>query len=254
MCIRDREEPAPVVEEVVAEAPKPVETAERAEPSAPVETPIVEASAPTPEPEPPVDQVATIVEEEKSEPAPELEKRIRPAKNITVDAVEVENDTLFIAGKASPNETVRVYVDGKLIGDVKSGEGGTWLLEQTKPLGPGTYNIRVDLLNKGTADVAARAAVPFAVEDLSSAELAEAKVGNVIIRKNDNLWTIAQRLYGDGRRYTSIYQQNKNQIKNPQLIFPGQIFKVPGEGQVPGAASTVDQTVVVAPSVKPQAQ
>ena len=96
--------------------------------------------------------------------------------------------------------------------------------------------------------------MPFAVEDLSPAELAEAKVGNVIIRKNDNLWTIAQRLYGDGRRYTSIYQQNKNQIKNPQLIFPGQIFKVPGEGQVPGAASTVDQAVVVAPSANPQAQ
>ncbi|MEP1442453.1 MAG: LysM peptidoglycan-binding domain-containing protein [Hyphomicrobiales bacterium] len=264
--LKEQQVPAPVVEQAIVATPEPAEPTAPIEPTAPVEPPtpvetsVVEAPTPEPEPEPQVEQVAAVVEEQKPEAAPEpakiveTAKVVEPAKTITVDAVEVENDTLFVAGKASPNETVRVYVDGKLVGDAKSSEGGNWLLEQTKPLGPGRYNIRVDLLNQGTADVAARAAVPFAVEDLTPAELAGAKVGNVIIRKNDNLWTIAQRLYGDGRRYTSIYQQNKGQIKNPELIFPGQIFKVPGEGQVPGAASTVNQAVVVAPSVKPQAQ
>ena len=239
-----KEQSAPSVEEVVIEAPKlPEETS----PETPVATtPAVE--------EPVVEKVAAVAEEIKPEPEPESAQVDEPQKTISVEAVEVENDTLFVAGTASPNETVRVYVDGKLVGDIKTGEGGQWLLEETKPLGPGEYNIRVDLLKKGSGEVIARAAVPFAVEDLTSAELAEAKVGNVIIRKNDNLWTIAQRLYGDGRRYTSIYQQNKGQIKNPQLIFPGQIFIVPGEGQVPGAASTVDQAVVIAPSVKPETE
>lgn len=249
LLLEQQEEVAPVVEEVVVEAPQP-EALEAPEVSNP-ETPTVAASAAEPVvKEPPVERVATIIEETKPEPAKEVE----PPKTITIEAVEVENDTLFVAGEADPNETVRVYVDDELIGDIKTGEGGQWLLEGTKPLGPGKYNIRVDLLKKGTADVAARAAVPFAVEDLTPAELADAKVGNVIIRKNDNLWTIAQRLYGDGRRYTSIYQQNKDQIKNPRLIFPGQIFKVPSEGQVAGAASTVDQAVVVAPSAKPETQ
>ena len=235
-----KEQPVPSVEEVVVETPKPPEEASP-------ETPAATASAVE---EPVVEQVAAVAEASEQEPAPIVE----PQKTISVEAVEVENDTLFVAGTASPNETVRVYVDDKLVGDVKTGEGGQWLLEETKPLGPGEYNIRVDLLEKGSGDVIARAAVPFAVQDLTPAELAKAEVGNVIIRKNDNLWTIAQRLYGDGRRYTSIYQQNRDQIKNPQLIFPGQIFKVPSEGQVPGAASTVDQAVVVAPSAKPEDQ
>ena len=235
------EQPAPSVEDVVVEAPK---SAEELSPEAPAVT------APAVEEEPVVEQVAAVAEEKKPEPAPVVE----PQKTVSVEAVEVENDTLFVAGTASPNETVRVYVDDKLVGDVKTGEGGQWLLEETKPLGPGEYNIRVDLLEKGSGDVIARAAVPFAVQDLTPAELAKAEVGNVIIRKNDNLWTIAQRLYGDGRRYTSIYQQNRDQIKNPELIFPGQIFKVPTEGQVPGAASTVDQAVVVAPLAKPEDQ
>ena len=235
-----KEEPASNVEEAVVEAPKPPEDASP-------DTPAVTASAVA---EPVVEQVATVTEEIKPEPAPVVE----PQKTISVEAVEVENDTLFVAGTASPNETVRVYVDDKLVGDVKTGDGGQWLLEETKPLGPGEYNIRVDLLGKGSGDVVARAAVPFTVQDLTPAELAKAEVGNVIIRKNDNLWTIAQRLYGDGRRYTSIYQQNRDQIKNPELIFPGQIFQVPSDGQVPGAASTVSQAVVVAPSAKPADQ
>ena len=235
-----KEPSTPSVEEVVVEAPKlPEETS--------AETPAVASPAVE---EPPAEQVAAVAEENEPEPAQITE----PQKTITVEAVEVENDTLFVAGTASPNETVRVYVDDKLVGDIKTGEGGQWLLEETKSLGPGKYNIRVDLLKKGSGEVIARAAVPFAVEDLTPAELAKAEVGNVIIRKNDNLWTIAQRLYGDGRRYTSIYQQNRDQIKNPQLIFPGQIFKVPGEGQVPGAASTVDQAVVIAPSAKPETE
>lgn len=244
-----KEELATVAEEVVAEAAIPPKTLV---PEAPQPKPPI-AATPSVEPaveEPAVERVAAIVEEKKPEPA----KVVEPSKTITVDAVEVENDTLFVAGKASPNETVRVYVDDQLVGDIKTGEGGQWLLQQTKPLGPGKYNIRVDLLKKGSAEVVARAAVPFAVEDLTPAELAEAKVGNVIIRKNDNLWTIAQRLYGDGRRYTSIYQQNKGQIKNPQLIFPGQIFKVPSEGQVAGASNTVDQAVAIAPAAKPDSQ
>ena len=235
-----KEPSTPSVEEVVVEAPKlPEETS--------AETPAVASPAVE---EPPAEQVAAVAEENEPEPAQITE----PQKTITVEAVEVENDTLFVAGTASPNETVRVYVDDKLVGDIKTGEGGQWLLEEKKSLGPGKYNIRVDLLKKGSGEVIARAAVPFAVEDLTPAELAKAEVGNVIIRKNDNLWTIAQRLYGDGRRYTSIYQQNRDQIKNPQLIFPGQIFKVPGEGQVPGAASTVDQAVVIAPSAKPETE
>ena len=50
---------------------------------------------------------------------------------------------------------------------------------------------------------------------------------SVIIRKGDNLWRISRRILGRGIRYSTIYQANKDQIKNPSLIFPGQIFGVP---------------------------
>ena len=49
------------------------------------------------------------------------------------------------------------------------------------------------------------------------------------VKKGDNLWTIAKRLYGSGADYTKIYEANKDVIgKNPNLIYPGQTFTIPG--------------------------
>ncbi len=51
--------------------------------------------------------------------------------------------------------------------------------------------------------------------------------GNAIIRRGDNLWTIARRVYGSGLRYTAIYDANQSQIRDPALIYPGQVFDLP---------------------------
>lgn len=45
--------------------------------------------------------------------------------------------------------------------------------------------------------------------------------------KGDCLWNIAKKFYGNGAQYTRIYNANKDIIKNPSLIYPGQVFKIP---------------------------
>ena len=50
---------------------------------------------------------------------------------------------------------------------------------------------------------------------------------SVIIRKGDTLWQISRRLYGRGIRYTTIYLANQDQISDPNMITPGQVFGVP---------------------------
>jgi len=50
---------------------------------------------------------------------------------------------------------------------------------------------------------------------------------SVIIRRGDTLWHISRRVYGKGIRYTTIYLANQNQIKDPDMIWPGQIFALP---------------------------
>ncbi len=52
--------------------------------------------------------------------------------------------------------------------------------------------------------------------------------GRVVIQPGNNLWNIARVIYGKGVRYTAIYEANREQIRNPDLIYPGQVFTTPG--------------------------
>ena len=47
------------------------------------------------------------------------------------------------------------------------------------------------------------------------------------VQEEDCLWKIAQRLYSKGEDWEKIYQVNKDQIKNPDLIYPGQKLRIP---------------------------
>ena len=55
--------------------------------------------------------------------------------------------------------------------------------------------------------------------------------GRVVIQPGNNLWNISRVIYGKGTRFTVIYQANKELIRNPRLIYPGQIFATPGSVQ-----------------------
>lgn len=47
------------------------------------------------------------------------------------------------------------------------------------------------------------------------------------VKKGDTLWGIAKKYYGNGAKYTQIYNANKGKIKNPNLIYVGQVFTIP---------------------------
>ena len=45
--------------------------------------------------------------------------------------------------------------------------------------------------------------------------------------KGHSLSKIAKHLYGDAQQWRKIYEANRDQIKNPDLIYPGQTFTIP---------------------------
>lgn len=49
-----------------------------------------------------------------------------------------------------------------------------------------------------------------------------------IVQKGDTLWGIAKQYLGEGKKWKEIHQYNYDTIKNPDLIFPGQVVKIPG--------------------------
>ena len=47
------------------------------------------------------------------------------------------------------------------------------------------------------------------------------------VKRGDTLWAIARRYYGSGSKYPKIFNANRNKIRNPNLIYPGQVFVIP---------------------------
>jgi nucleoid-associated protein YgaU len=61
--------------------------------------------------------------------------------------------------------------------------------------------------------------------------------GRIVIQPGNNLWRISRVLYGTGAKFTMLYEANKDQIRNPNLIYPGQVFRTP---EVAPKAETID--------------
>ena len=193
----------------------------------------------------PADEAVTAdaKEETKAPVAPQEGSAV----TVAVEAVEIEGNTIFVAGNATPGHAVRVYADTELLGESLVSEGSRFLVEEKRELAVGNYLIRADLIDK-SGNVVARATVPFerepgeaiaavAPEDNQASTLAPTETaaplqradGSVIIRRGDSLWRISRRVYGHGIRYSTIYLANQDQISNPDRIWPGQVFALPGE-------------------------
>jgi nucleoid-associated protein YgaU len=53
------------------------------------------------------------------------------------------------------------------------------------------------------------------------------KIETASVVRGDSLWRISRKVFGRGIRYTWIYAANSSQIRNPNLIYPGQLFVLP---------------------------
>ena len=93
----------------------------------------------------------------------------------------------------------------------------------------GIYTLRVDELDK-QGQVVARVETPFKREEpevLAAATETEKLVQAITVQPGSTLWAIAQERYGSGTLYTRVFKANADTIKNPDLIYPGQVFRVP---------------------------
>jgi hypothetical protein len=174
---------------------------------------------------------------------------------------------IMFSGQGEPGHTARLYVDNDHAGDAPIGPDGRWSYSGTSSMKTGVHSLRVDgidtsgkvanrvevpFFSEEQSKVAA--AVPAteqpAGQTTSKTEPVAATVvqeqqsavtpasegavqgtvpreGRVVIQPGNNLWRISRVLYGSGEKYTMLYQANKDQIRNPDLIYPGQIFKTP---------------------------
>ena len=150
------------------------------------------------------------------------------SSGVGFDSVDYDDKGgIRFAGRASLGSGVRVYVDNQLVGDATTDAGGRWMLTPAEVVSAGVHTLRVDRLD-GSGRVVARVEVPFERTAVAAAELA---AGRVVVQPGQNLWRLARGAYGSGVRYTVIYLANREQIRDPARIYPGQAFAMPASAR-----------------------
>lgn len=150
---------------------------------------------------------------------------VSAAKGLTLDAVDYdEKGKLTLSGRARPGSTVQVYLNNQPVGTASANERGRWTLELGAEVAPGIYTLRADQVEEAGGKVASRIELPFNRADVSNLKI---EGGRIIVQPGNSLWRIARRTYGEGDQYTVIYRANQDQIRDPDLIYPGQVFTLP---------------------------
>lgn len=149
--------------------------------------------------------------------------------DLALEIIDYDADgNLIIAGKAPPNARLFVYLDDEGLADTLADAAGRWNAIPADPVAPGAHRLRVDQIGQD-GKVIARVETQFyrapGESDMAAGE-------EVTVEPGNSLWRIARRTYGRGIRYTLIYQANKQQIRDPDLIYPGQIFILPEDSAV----------------------
>jgi nucleoid-associated protein YgaU len=134
-----------------------------------------------------------------------------------------EGGHLTITGQATAGAAVRAYVDDRLVSEGKAGIDGKWRLSPTASIAPGKHTLRLDRLIKDGRPIA-RLELPF---DRTVVPAGGAADERLVVAKGDNLWSISRAHYGDGVHHILIYGANKEQIRDPNLIYPGQVLSLP---------------------------
>ena len=200
--------PAPVVV-VVPERPTAVAAADQ--PAKPL---IVQLPAET-------RQASRILQKPPPDPA------APKAGDLSIDTVDYdEAGNVVLSGSAPSGAKVETYVDNRPIGSAVTGAKRSWQVSPEASVAPGQYTLRVDQV-AADGKVVARVEVPFT--RVERTRLADA-TGRVVVQPGNSLWRIARRVYGTGMKYTVIYEANADQIRDPDLIYPGQVFSVPTPG------------------------
>lgn len=185
---------------------------------------------------------------------------------LVVEAVEIDPGGKFhVSGQARPGAALRLYLNDSFVTAVTAGSDGRFAVTINEGVAPGNYRVRLDEAS-GSGSVRARAEVPFSAPQTtasvsaqtatskradqaaaqqsqlaaagttvlpnggaSSSSVVVPKITTTTVSRGDSLWRLSQQSYGAGTRYAVIYKANKEQIRNPNLIYPGQVFVLPAQ-------------------------
>ncbi len=151
-----------------------------------------------------------------------------------VDAIAYDaQGRVSLSGRAAGGGMVRLYLDNAPLTDVPVDAKGQWAADLTD-VAAGVYTLRVDQIDTG-GRVTSRVETPFLREEREAIAAAMADdtgsegfaVAMQTVQPGNTLWAIARERYGEGILFLKVFEANRDRIRNPDLIYPGQVFVLP---------------------------
>lgn len=193
-----------------------------------------------------------------------------PLADVVIDTIGYDRlGNVDIAGRGAAGAFAQLYLDNALVATAPVSDKGGWRAKLTG-IAAGVYTLRVDQVT-GEGKVTSRVETPFqreepakvaqvaapaagastdattaaatetaatgataetaATERTAAAAPEPVKAAVITVQPGFTLWGIASKSYGDGILYVRVYEANKDQIRNPDLIYPGQVFTVPAPSE-----------------------
>ncbi|MEM1078475.1 MAG: LysM peptidoglycan-binding domain-containing protein [Pseudomonadota bacterium] len=209
-------------------------------------------------------QVVIVTEAGVARPAAPRAQPERPgapkSRNVVIDTISYDaGGEVILLGRAVPGREVRIYLNNALAHRASVAEAGIWQARVTG-IKSGLYTLRADEVDE-SGTVVSRFETPFeraipedavraaaasqtaqdpapkdalaeapsasAPADRDAAVGARSVAGIVTVQPGFTLWQIARENYGEGTQYVRVFDANRDRIRNPDLIYPGQVFTVP---------------------------
>jgi len=178
----------------------------------------------------------------------------------TIDAIELDGERSFVSGTGPAGALMQLFADDELVGEGEV-EAGRWRIETgplltapkrelrilaldpetLRPLGDAAITVEVELppdaepfeepeeVEIDAAPAPSPSAPPPgpAVPTRPRSDVPSGSGTKLSVLRGDSLWTISRRHYGSGRHFRVIFDANRDQIRRPSRIYPGQVFVLP---------------------------
>ncbi|NOD77386.1 MULTISPECIES: LysM peptidoglycan-binding domain-containing protein [unclassified Ruegeria] len=254
--------PKPIKEEPVAETTPEAQQSASEDAQEQVATvdetqPDADAAADVSEPETSEPGAATVETAELTDEAPQQDQQVAvlrsgeegvelvqppvvrdtPPEQVALDTIGYsETGDVQLTGRVQDGTAIRLYLNNRLVADLAPEQDGSWRSD-LEGIDPGVYTLRVDAVNTdGT--VLSRVETPFKREPLDVLQAATGTaqadtpqatpaIRSVTVQQGDTLWAISRDRFGDGVLYVRLFEANRDLIRDPDLIYPGQIFTIP---------------------------
>ena len=190
-----------------------------------------------------------------------------PTDQIVMDAISYDvAGGVILSGRGQAGAVLQFYLDNALTQTAQIDAQGYWTQDMSN-VAPGVYTLRLDQLD-GAGQVSARFETPFKREDRAALAAAAARVAQqaadaaavaqdqsadtgamttsvptdtqpaavapvqaITVQPGNTLWGISRARYGQGILYVRVFDANRDKIRDPDLIYPGQVFVLPSQAQ-----------------------